>query len=137
MSCGRGAVTDSDYFSRSGILPLQEEFLRLYDPEHLQNTWINILDRGYKVVGECYARGKQHCLQPTFSRASEPKFSADDTQLTAAVASDRGANERAVKMAKLSKFVSDGYRHTVSVDQLCDTWLAWGFQVNFMYKPVL
>jgi DDE superfamily endonuclease len=134
-----GAVTDTDYFARSGILKLQQDFLKLYDPEHDNDdhNWIIILDRGYKVVGECFAHGKQKVLQPTFTRIAKPKFSAMDTQLTAAVAHDRGGNERAVKIAKISNFVAEGYKSTVTVDQLCDAWIAWGYQVNFMYKPVL
>lgn len=132
-----GAITDSDYFRRSGILPLQVAYVDLYDPDHFDKKWINVLDRGYKVVGDCFAHGEQKCLQPSFSRPGGAKFSGKDTQLTAAVAADRGANERAVKIAKISKFVSNGYRHTVTVTQLCDSWLAWGFQANFVYKPVL
>jgi DDE superfamily endonuclease len=132
-----GAVTDSDYFARSGILQLQEQYLELYDPDCGDKKWVNILDRGYKVVGECFINGGQYVLQPSFCHASNPKFTANETQLTAAVASDRGANERAVRMAKLSKYISEGYKQTVSVDQLCDVWLAWSFQCNFVYKAVL
>lgn len=131
-----GAVSDTDYFARSGILPLQTQYIALYDQENAAYNWTNILDRGYKVVGECFANGGQFCLQPHFSRAGQPKFSGSDTQLTAAVAADRAANERAVKIAKISKFVSDGYRSTITVDQMCDAWMAWGFVVNFIYKPV-
>jgi DDE superfamily endonuclease len=91
-----GAVSDTDYFTRSGILQLQQQYIEMYDSGATDSEWIIILDRGYKVVGQCFATGKQKCLQPTFTRSNDPKFSGNDTQLTAAVASDRGANERAV-----------------------------------------
>jgi hypothetical protein len=132
-----GAVTDSDYLVRSGILDLQEQFIKLYDSEDDSAKWINILDKGYKVVGECFVHGEQECLQPAFAHAGMPKFTAEETQLTAAVAADRGANERAVRLCKLSKYIDDGYKGTVDVVQLCDVWLAWSFQVNFVYRPVL
>lgn len=92
---------------------------------------------GTSEVGECFANVGQQCLQPKFSGTSAPKFLGIDTQLTAAVAADHVANEHAVKIAKIDKFVSEGYRQTIGVDQLCDAWLAWGYQVNFVYKPVI
>lgn len=130
-------VTDTDYFRRSGILQLQDQYVKIYDAGSSHAKWINILDRGYKVMGECFAVGEQKCLQPTFTKSGEPKFSGNNTQLTASVAADRSGNERAVKMAKISKYIKDGYKQTVNVEELCDVWLAWSFQVNFVYKPIL
>ena len=53
------------------------------------------------------------------------------------VASDRSGNERAVNVAKRAGVLKRGLRPNESSDVIADVWIAWGFQANFMYKPVL
>lgn len=84
-----GAVSDTNYFRQSGILQLQDQYVDLYNSNTVDIKWTNILDRGYKVIGKCFANGQQHVLQPHFSH---PGF----------VASDRGGNKKAAQLAKLS-----------------------------------
>lgn len=49
----------------------------------------------------------------------------------------RSGNERAVNVAKRAGVIQRGAHSTESLDGVADTWLVWGFQANFMYKPVL
>ena len=56
---------------------------------------------------------------------------------SAAVARDRGGNERAVKYSKLSGLIRKGLLPHEDPVTMCDVWLAWGFQCNFMYAPPL
>ena len=45
---------------------------------------------------------------------------------------------RAVKIAKTSKIIGSGIpKNTFDLCLLDDIWMGWGFQVNFMYDPVL
>ena len=54
-----------------------------------------------------------------------------------AVASDRSANEQAVKWLKMSSMIARGIHGSQDLAQFADIWIAWGFQCNFMFKPVL
>ena len=47
------------------------------------------------------------------------------------------SNERAVKVAKRSGLLQRGLQLSWKPSDIADAWLAWGFQANFMYKPVL
>ena len=53
-----------------------------------------------------------------------------------AVAVTRSGNERGVRRAKLSKFVTRGITggQGWDVNLICDVWEAWIFRCNFMYK---
>ena len=50
----------------------------------------------------------------------------------------RSGNERLVKHANHSKFIARGTegQPRLDLEMLSDIWLAWGFQMNFMYEPV-
>ena len=74
-------------------------------------------------------------LQLKFAK-NEERFSTSETLLTENVATDRAGNERAVRYAKHSDYISIGLLSNESVETLCDVWLAWSFQTNFMYKSV-
>ena len=54
------------------------------------------------------------------------------------VAYTRSGNERSVKHIKHSWFLAHGSQDMPNIDLelVADIWLAWGFQVNFMYDPV-
>jgi hypothetical protein len=56
---------------------------------------------------------------------------------SAAIAADRSGNERAVKRCKMSGYLKRGLHERQDINVFADVWLAWPFQVNFMYKPVL
>jgi hypothetical protein len=73
-------------------------------------------------------------VQPCF-RPSDRKFGARDSLRSAAIATDRSANERAVKYSKNSDYVSSGLKPNQSAKRLDTAWMVWGFQCNFLYKP--
>ena len=94
-----------------------------------------MFDKGYRSVLDARAFG-QRCLQPDFAQ-SDSKFSGKETLHSACIAVIRSGNERAVKMAKMSWFLKrGGMVQGWPLDLLDDMWLAWGFQVNFMYNSV-
>jgi hypothetical protein len=84
-----------------------------------------------------YARshGKQLVVQPTFSK-NEERFRAYDTLRSAAIAAVRAGNEWSVRYAKQSKLIKNGLKPNDNCTRLCDIWICWGFQVNFMFRPV-
>jgi hypothetical protein len=86
-------------------------------------AFTNILDKGYRCVLAAWRAGGQLLLQP-FLAKSDRKFSSNEVLLSGAVATDRSANEHAVIRLKAS-------------GRIADMWIAWGFQCNFMFKPVL
>ena len=129
-----GAVSDSDYLEKSGLMQFQESFQKTDPTSKLSFT--NILDKGYRCILAAWRAGGQLLLQPFFAR-SDRKFSSREALLSGAVASDRSGNERAVKRLKLSNFVARGIHQTQDLDRFADSWIAWGFQCNFMFEPVL
>ena len=98
---------------------------------------INVLDRGYRSTKAAWRNG-QFVLQPTFAR-SDRKFLAKGTLQSASIASDRSGNERAVKICKSSSYLKNGIKacKQEDVDRMCDIWLAYSFQANFMYESVM
>jgi hypothetical protein len=64
-------------------------------------------------------------------------FNISEVLVSGAVASRRSANEHAVQRMKESKFVCRGIHGAANLNTVADVWLAWGFQCNFMFKPVL
>ena len=69
---------------------------------------------------------------------SDQQFKKDQLLHSACVARVRSGNERAVKIAKTSKIIGNGIpNNTFDLCLLDDIWMAWGFQVNFMYDPIL
>jgi hypothetical protein len=130
-----GAVSDSDYFTRSGILQEQQSFLLTYDKHNEEITWVKVLDKqGYRVGDAAWRVAGQFVLKPSFGKYDK-KFNTFQT-VRSAVASDRGGNERAVRLSKLSGYFGNGVKPNVSLDSLADVWLCWSFCCNFMYKPV-
>ena len=74
-------------------------------------------------------------MQSVFSE-SDKKFSPLQIVYSAKVATDRSGNERAVNYSKLSDHLKAGLPPNGSLVQFDNLWLAWNFQVNFMYKRV-
>mmetsp|Transcript_31000 Transcript_31000/g.92921 ORF Transcript_31000/g.92921 Transcript_31000/m.92921 type:complete len:264 (-) Transcript_31000:30-821(-) len=125
-----GALSDTEYFQRSGILEQQMEFVGNCTPV------TNILDRGYRSVRTAMKAGNQNVLQPPFA-PSDWKFNTHEIVSMAGIAADRSGNERAVKICKSSSYLKRGLDQDQDTDNFADTWLAWSFQTNFMYKRVL
>ena len=94
-----------------------------------------ILDKGYRTVSNAWQEGGHFTLQPTFA-VSDTRFTSSQTLLTSTVAADRAGNERAVRYSKASEYIKKGLLSNESCERICNVWLAWGFQVNFMYRPV-
>jgi hypothetical protein len=65
------------------------------------------------------------------------KFSTRDVLRVASVAADRSGNERAVRISKMSAYVKRGTQQHKNIERLCDAWLAWSFQANFMFEQIL
>jgi hypothetical protein len=129
-----GAISDTDYFERSGILEEQEKFQKWDTSSTLAFT--NVLDRGYRCNLAAWRKGGQLLLQPFFAK-SDRKFNSREVLVSGAVASHRSANERAVERMKESRLVCRGIHERVNLTTVADVWLAWGFQSNFMFEPVL
>jgi hypothetical protein len=98
--------------------------------------FLNIVDKGYRCIMAAWRARKQLFLQPAFAR-SDRKFNSFEGNRSASVATDRSGNERAVNVAKRAGVLKRGLRSNEDADLIADVWLAWAFQVNFMYKPVL
>ena len=117
---------------------MQEQFAK-NDPcvDGTVTPFLNVFDKGYRVLLECHKYGEQLCWQPVF-RKSDERYGRYSTLLTVVVAYTRSGNERSVKHVKHSWLISRG---TVGMPQfslkvIADVWLAWGFQINFIYDPV-
>jgi len=80
--------------------------------------------------------GQLLVLQPEWPE-NDTQFRRDQTLLSASVATDRGGNERAVKVCKRAWFIRRGFLPNMSPKQLNDAWTTWAFQANFMFSPVL
>jgi hypothetical protein len=95
----------------------------------------NILDRGYRSTRVAWRQG-QFVAQPTFAK-SDNKFSTRDVlRAASSVAADRSGNERAVRVSKMFAYVKRGTAQHKNMVRLCDA-LAWSFQANFMFEPIL
>ena len=132
-----GGIDDSGYIDLVKILKQQKLFQEL-DREALAAIieFINILDKGY--CSTILARDhNQSCLQPTFAKSDE-QFTGSQILHSAAITVVRSGNERAVKRVKDSWIIQRGiHSATYDLSRLDDIWLAWGFQVNFVYNTVL
>jgi hypothetical protein len=129
-----GAVEDGPYHSNAGYLQAQKEFQEADLVAGKVIKFHNILDRGYRGNVTAF-RNDQLCLQPPSSR-SDRRFTGKQTIFAGSVARDRSGNERGVRVMKRSGLFKRGFKETMSVKRFCDAVLTWGFQVNFMYKPV-
>ena len=62
---------------------------------------------------------------------------SNKTIRSVSIAADRSGNERAVNVQKRLALLSQGLKPNASPERMDNVWLAWGFQANFMFKPVL
>jgi hypothetical protein len=133
-----GGVSDTHYMLKSKILDSLNNYILTSpyeDDETRQVKFTVLLDRGYRVTSEAVHEGGHNVIQPVFTN-SDRQFLTIETLITSTVADDRSGNERAVRYLKISDNIKRGLLSAESAKRLCDTWLAWGFQVNFMYQSV-
>jgi hypothetical protein len=115
---------------RSHVFEIQNMFLLKHDLSSMEHSWLNMLDIGYRNIGgHAWRQGNQLIVQPEFAKVDQC-FGAFDTLRTSSVATIRAGNKRAVRNAKTGLFANE------SVTRLCDVWLIWGYQINFMFKQV-
>ena len=137
-----GGVSDSYYNENAGYLKDQEKFQENDivvgdgDSEGKVVEFLNILDRGYRGKLAAWSKGKQLALQPPSSK-SDRRFQGRKTVYAATVAHDRLGNERAVNVCKRSGLMKRGFQEHMNPTRFNYAWRTWGFQANFMYKPVL
>jgi hypothetical protein len=89
-----GAVSDSDYLEKSGLMQFQEAFQKTDPSSNLSFT--NILNKGYQCILAVWRAGGQLLLQPFFARSNR-EFSSREVLVSGAVASDISGNECAIK----------------------------------------
>ena len=130
-----GAISDSDYQEKCGILEMQQKFAEMDLVAGLVIAFLLIVDKGYRIIQAAWRAGRQEVVQPTFARSDE-MFTDMETLISGSVAVDRSGNERAVRLVKLSGFLRRGLHQKGSPTRLNDMWLAWAFQCNFMFKAV-
>jgi hypothetical protein len=130
-----GGVSDTMYMQRGKVFETLNEFINTYDKEEAHIPFTIILDKGYRIVLDAFNAGGHFTLQPIFAEGDR-HFTEWETLVISTVATDRSGNERAVRYLKISDYIKTGLITDEDVNGLCDTWLTWGFQVNFMYKPV-
>ena len=131
-----GAVSDTRYQEGSGIFEMQKDYAQsdLVGEKYVPFT--NVFDKGYRNRLAAWQTGQQLTLQPEFAR-SDRKFGRNGTLTSAKIAADKAGNERAVRLTKMSGYVNSGLEKRQAFVRLADAWLAWGFQVNFMFDEVL
>lgn len=131
-----GAVSDSDYNRQAGCMDKQEEFQNKDTVEGRVMPFLNTYDKGYCAKMTVWKSGKQHVLQPDWAD-SDQCFNCNETLGSASVASDRGGNERSVNVSKRVGYISTGFKPNMSPVCMNKAWRTWGFETNFMFKPVL
>ena len=83
-----------------------------------------------------YRLGKQLTIQPDFAKADR-HFKGKETLTSAAIATDRSGNERAVRLSKQSGYINRGIPSAGSPLRMDNAWMSWSFQCNFMFESVL
>jgi hypothetical protein len=141
MGCNElwsGGVSDTAYMQEEDVFPDLNKYLLTspLETEEIRNIKFTIiLNRGYRVTIDALNTGGHYVLQPIFASPDE-QFSTEEVHVSSTVATDCSGNERAVKYSKISDYINKGLQCNESTERLGKTWLAWGFQVNFMYLPV-
>ena len=97
--------------------------------------FFNMLDKGHRAT-QHVLQNQQKIIQPKFSK-DKNNFTGLEALCISEVASDRSGNERAVRCVKRSGCLAGGIKQNQSFDRVNDVWKAFGFQINFMHKPVV
>jgi hypothetical protein len=131
-----GHIEDSAYVEKAKIFEDQQEFAARDLVNGVLVPFINIFDKGYRLILQAAKAGNQKCLQPYFAE-SDKRYGSHEVIFSASVAATRSGNERSVRHMKHSWLIKRGASfQPFDFDLLADLWLAWGFQVNFMYDSV-
>ena len=112
-----GAISDTEYFELSGLLKEQEQFQSWDNATH-EILFTNILEEGYRSILTAWRSGGQLLLQPFFAKSDE-KFASREVLLSAAVASNRSGNERAVNVIKRGA-LGEKINQTKNLDVIAD-----------------
>ena len=131
-----GHACDKTSTELTKVLPQQQQFQEHDKINNAIVPFLLILDKGYRItmLAKEYNQG---CWQPIFAKSDE-QFQRNHLLLSAGVAVNRSGNERGVKYMKLSRLIGQGVKYgNFDLATVDDIWLAWGFQVNFMYQTVL
>ncbi|KAL9182228.1 hypothetical protein ACHAXT_012880 [Thalassiosira profunda] len=131
-----GFADDSRYHDESGYSDEQKSFQETDLVNGEVKPFLNVLDRGYRVTYAAHQTGGQMVLQPPGSK-SERRFKGRETVFAACVAHDRSGNERGVNVSKRAGLFKRGFKQGMNAERFNAAWRTWGFQANFMYKPVL
>jgi hypothetical protein len=131
-----GATSDTHYQEQTGIFQRQDMFSRNDTVESKHIPFTNIFDKGYRSRLAAWRCGRQLTLQPDYAK-SDMRFRGIQTLQSASIATDRSGNECAVNVCKLSGILKRGLTSAGDWTRMNDVWLAWSFQANFMFKPVL
>ena len=132
-----GGVSDSVYNEKATYLDEQQQFQQtdLVNGEVIQ--FKNVYDKCYRRAKlAAWRSGRQLVLQPAFA-TSDRRFTPFELISSASVASDQSGNEWAVNVCKRSGYVRRGFWPGMNPNQFNMTWLTWGWQSNFMSKPIL
>ena len=70
-------------------------------------------------------------LQPNFAK-SDQRFNRKELLPSAALATDRSGNERAVRLSKQSGYINSGRQPNGSPLRMDNAWIAWSFQCNLV-----
>ena len=131
-----GGISDSEYMIKSGIFEEQMDFAIEDVTDNVVTPFCNETDKGYRCVENTYRLGKQLMIQPDFAKA-DCHFKGKETLTSAAIATDRSRNERAVRLSKQSGYINRGIPSAGSPLRMDNAWMSWSFQCNFMFESVL
>jgi hypothetical protein len=133
LELAMGGISDTNYVDLVGVLSEQKYFAE-WDDTTIE-MFLNIFDKGYRCNVSANNFG-QKCIQPTF--AGSGQFKREEVLHSGGVAVVRSANERAVNTVKKSWAIRRGGQYGMQdCRMMADLWLAWGYQVNYMYNVVL
>ena len=131
-----GHACDKKTTELTKALPQQQQFQEHDKVNNAVLPFLLILDKGYRIT-MLAKQYNQSCWQPIFAKSNE-QIQQNDLLLSVPLAVNRSNNERGVRYMKHSDLISNRIkRGNFDVQNIGDIWLAWGFQVNFMYRTVL
>ena len=126
-----GAIHDTECQTRSGVFESMQWFVDHFD-KGIPLT--NIVDKGYRRIIAAWRAGKQ-LFQPAFAR-SDRQRNTREINRSSTLASDRSGNEISCQRGQ-----SCGRSQARLATEWESQWhcrrLDWGFQADFMCKPVL
>ena len=95
-----GSISDTMYQEITGILEMQEEFVRYDSQDEKYVAFTMIMEKGYMITVAAWKRGEQTCIKPIFMEPDKI-FSTKDVIYTSTIASHSSGNEWNVNLAKM------------------------------------